>query len=106
MRDLVKNLQVLQPNITVQVDDVNFKCNQLKQVEQVKSSNITVYNVIPKDYNTYVQSCYQIKPDNINLKVNKLVVTPLSIQDLIWGKAFGNPYSQTSFVQTKDFSFA
>lgn len=105
LRGLVKNLQTLLPNITAQVDDVNFKCNQVKTVEPVKTSNVTAYVVVPKDYNVYIQSCYQIKPDTSNLKTNKVSITPLSILDFNWGNAYGSPYSPASYVQTKDFSF-
>ena len=53
-----------------------------------------------------MQSCYQIRPDAVNLKVNKYSVTPVGILDYVWSNVYGNPYSPASYVQTRDFSFS
>lgn len=94
------------PNITKQVDDVNYKCNQLKPVEPVVQNNTTIYVVQPTAYTSYIQSCYQIRPDTTNIKSgNKINITPVGILDSLWLNSFGNPYQPTSYAQAKEFTF-
>lgn len=106
IRDLVKNLQVILPNITKQADDVNYKCYQLKQFEVIAQNNTVSYAVPQASYTAYIQSSYQIKPDTPNIKLNpKLSITPTCILDTTWSTAYGNPYAPASYLQAKEFTF-
>ena len=100
IRDLVKNMQSIVPNITKQADDVNYKCYQLKQVEVINQNNYITYTVPTTSYTSYIQSSYQIKPDTYNIKSgpNKLSITPVCILDNNWNANYGNPYTPTSFI--------
>ena len=107
IKDLVRNLQAILPNISKQADDVNYKCYQLKQLEVVTLNNTIAYAVPPISYAAYIQSSYQIKPDTSNIKFgsNKLSITPVCILDSLWNTAYGNPYAPTSYLQAKEFTF-
>lgn len=48
LRAMVKNLQAILPNLKQQIDESNYKCNQIKTVEPVKQGEALVYVVIPR----------------------------------------------------------
>lgn len=98
----MKDLRSVIPSVQLKIDEINYRCNGIKQIDSVslKSGEMILFLITPKEFNSYIQASYQIKQDVSIAKPIKISLISANILDKYWQEQLGNPYSSPAYYQS------
>mgnify|MGYP000865136869 FL=1 len=103
---MITTLQNNIPTIQEFIDKSIFDCFKAPHLEIIKNGSSVVYVVSASDFQTYIESVYQLS-SSLTLKLpSQIKFSQINIMDSQWQSSYGLPYDLLSFANAKDFSFS